>query len=58
MITTQLSASEDKTIRVWSLDTQQSLFMIRPGGAIIYDFRLCENKLVAAVTGEPYQVRL
>jgi len=46
-----LSGSDDKTIRVWNLATLKCLYTFSVGG-IVYDIRLCENKLVAGVTGE------
>jgi len=46
----QLSGGDDQTIRVWELATLKCIHVFSLEG-IVYDIRLCENKLVTGVTG-------
>jgi len=45
-----LSGGDDQTIRVWELATLKCIHVFSLEG-IVYDIRLCENKLVTGVTG-------
>jgi len=45
-----LSGSDDETVKVWSLQTRECIHTFSAEG-IVYDLRLCENRLVAGVTG-------
>jgi len=46
----QLSGSDDETVKVWSLQSRECIHTLSAEG-IVYDLRLCENRLVAGVTG-------
>jgi len=48
-----ISGSDDETLKVWSLATRECLSTLQAEG-LVYDLRLCENKLVAGVTGPEF----